>query len=474
MANRITIEPVTRIEGHARIQLHLGEDGRVEQAYFQVTQFRGFEHFVQGRPFAEMPALMARICGICPVSHELASAKACDQILAVAVPETALALRRLLNLGQLIQSHALSFFYLSAPDLMLGMDHPAATRNFFGLAERDPQFARDGIRLRQFGQQLIERVAGKRIHPAWVVPGGVSSPLAPDARDAILAGLPAIKDLAFGHLQQWKSRMEAFAALIPDFAHFPSLFMGIAGPEGQLEHYDGQLQIIDVTGMPLATLATPGQYSQYIGEAAEPWTYLKFPYFLPHGYPGGMYRVGPMARLNIARSCGTELAGKEFAVWRELGGSGPVLGSFYNHYARLIELLFAVEQVEQLLDSPAILDTRVRANAGVNAQAGIGISEAPRGTLIHHYQVDEHGLMQKANLIIATGHNNLAMHRGILQAAQHQINQGHLDEGALNTIEAVIRAFDPCLACSTHAVGSMPLIITLYDHQGLPIDEVHR
>ena len=474
MANRITIEPVTRIEGHARIQLHLGENGKIEQAYFQVTQFRGFEHFVQGRPFAEMPSITARICGICPVSHELASAKACDQILAAAVPETAQALRRLLNLGQLIQSHALSYFYLSAPDLLLGMDYPAANRNFFGLAARDPQFARDGIRLRQFGQQIIERLAGKRIHPAWVVPGGVSTPLAVEARDTILAEIEQIKDLALRHLQRWKSCMDDFAQLAPTFANFPSLFMGLAGSEGQLEHYDGQLQIIDATGLPLATLTSPGQYAQYIGEAVEPWTYLKFPYFIPHGYPGGMYRVGPMARLNIARSCGMELAGKELAYWRELSGSGPVLGSFHNHYARLIELLFAVEQVELLLDSPAILDKRVRATAGVNAQEGVGISEAPRGTLIHHYQVDEHGLIQKANLIIATGHNNLAMHRGILQAAQHQIRHGHLDEGVLNTIEAVIRAFDPCLTCSTHAVGSMPLIITLHDHQGQLVGEVRR
>lgn len=473
MDNRITIEPVTRIEGHARIQLHLDDSGQVAQAFFQVTQFRGFEHFVKGRPMAEMPAITARICGICPVSHELASAKACDQILAVALPETALALRRLLNLGQLIQSHALSYFYLSAPDLLLGMDHPAETRNFFGLAQLEPQFARDGIRIRQFGQELIERLAGKRIHPAWVVPGGVSTPLATEARDLILAELPVIKELTLHALERWHASLPGFAKLVPTFANIPSLFMGLSGSDGQLEHYDGALCLIDPQGAPLVSLDDPKHYPDVIGEAVEPWTYLKFPYFIPRGYPGGMYRVGPLARLNIARFCGTELADRELAGWRELG-PGPVNSIFFNHYARLIEILYALEQVERILDSPTILAKRVRATAGVNTQEGIGVTEAPRGTLIHHYQVDEHGLIEKANLIVATGHNNLAMNQGILQAAQHHVKQGQLNEGALNTVEAVIRAFDPCLACSTHAVGSMPLIIALYDQQGMLLKELRR
>lgn len=470
---QIVIEPVSRIEGHAAIRLFLDEAGRVQDARFQVNQVRGFEQFVVGRPFFEMPSLTARTCGICPVSHELASAKACDQLLAVAIPATAGKLRRLLNLGQLIQSHALSFFYLSAPDLLLGMDHPPESRNFFGLAAVDPQFARDGIRLRQFGQQVIERLAGRRIHPSWVVPGGVNSPLAATARDAILAELPAIIALIRTHLDRFKQTLDCHQEQIDVFARFPSLFLGLVNDAGTLEHYDGRLRIIDAAGTPVGDDLAAGEYQQAVAEAVEPWTYLKFPYYRPHGYPDGMYRVGPLARLNLAARCGTELADRELAQFRALA-SGPVLSTFYSHYARLIETLYAAERIEQLLAEPDILDARVRATAGVNNLEGIGIAEAPRGTLIHHYRVNGDGLIEWANLIIATGHNNLAMQRGILQAARHFLDGTAIREGLLNRIEAVIRAFDPCLACSTHAVGAMPLVVELVGPDGTILDRLRR
>lgn len=471
----ITIAPVTRIEGHARISLILDDSGTVSDARFQVTQFRGFERFIEGRPFFEMPALTARTCGICPISHELASAKACDQLLAVSIPETAKKLRRLLNLGQLLQSHALSYFYLSAPDLLLGMDHPPAERNFFGLATINPQFAGDGIRLRQFGQQLIERLAGRRIHPAWVVPGGVSSPLTSTAREAILVELPAIRNLINSHLKRFKQSLDGYQEYARTFACFPSLFLGLVGPDGQLEHYDGRVRVIDATGSPVADGLAASDYPHYIGEAVEPWTYLKFPYYLPHGYPDGMYRVGPLARLNVIDRCGTEQADLELQQFRQMETAGPVLSSFHGHYARLIEMLSAVEMIEQLLADPAILDPHVRATAGVNQCEGIGMTEAPRGTLIHHYKVNADGLIEWANLIIATGHNNLAMNRGILQAAQYYLNKKErIEEGMLNRVEAVIRAFDPCLACSTHAVGTMPLVIELLRPDGRCLDWVQR
>ena len=473
MEKRITIEPVTRIEGHAKISLFQGPAGQVHDAHFQVTQIRGFEKFIEGRPFFEMPSLTARTCGICPVSHELASAKACDQLLAVSIPETAKNLRRILNLGQLIQSHALSFFYLSAPDLLLGMDHPPETRNFFGMAATDPQFARDGIRLRQFGQQVIERLAGRRIHPAWVVPGGVNSPLEALARETILSEIPAIKELARKHLARFKQSLEQYEEYIRVFARFPSLFLGLGNRDNSLEHHDGPVRIIDGNGGLIADRLEAEDYQSFIGEAIEPWTYLKFPYYKPLGYPGGMYRVGPLARLNLVSQCGTELADRELAAFRSLE-SGPVQSSFHYHYARLIELLFAVEKIEVLLADPAILDHTVRAVAGVNNREGIGMTEAPRGTLIHHYQVNADGLIEWANLIIATGHNNLAMNRGILQAAQHYIKGDTLHEGLLNRIEAVIRAFDPCLACSTHAVGTLPLVVELFSPEGLLLEQVRR
>jgi len=471
--SHITIEPVSRIEGHAAIRLFLDDAGQVQDARFQVTQVRGFEQFVVGRPFSEMPSLTARICGICPVSHELASARACDQLLAVSIPATAARLRALLNLAQLIQSHALSFFYLSAPDLLLGMDHPPQTRNFFGLVDADPQFARDGIRIRQFGQQTIERLAGRRVHPAWLVPGGVNAPLSANHREAILAELPSIKTLVRTHLDRFKDSLECHEEPIRVFAHFPSLFLGLVNDKGTLEHDQGKLRMIDAAGNPVMADLEPQAYQEVIGEAVEPWTYLKFPYYRPLGYPGGMYRVGPLARLNLISSCGTELADRELTQFQQLA-NGPVLGMFHSHYARLIETLYAVERIEQLLADPHILDQRVRAEAGVNNLEGVGVSEAPRGTLIHHYRVNEDGLIQWMNLVIATGHNNLAMQRGILQAAQHFLNGTALHEGLLNRIEAVIRTFDPCLSCSTHAVGDMPLMVELVGPDGTVLDQRRR
>ena len=469
---QITIEPVTRIEGHARIALFLDQDDRVADARFQVTQIRGFEHFVKGRPFFEMPALTARTCGICPVSHALASAKACDRLLAVTIPEAAVNLRRILNLGQLIQSHALSYFYLSSPDLLLGMDHPPEQRTFIGVAGLDPQFARDGIRLRQFGQQVIERLAGRRIHPAWVVPGGVDSPLGEQVRVDLLAEIPAIKTMVRGHLDRFKRSLDRYGEYISVFGHFPSLFLALVDADGGLDHYDGHLRIIDAEGALLA-LQPVHRYRDLIGEAIEPWTFLKFPYYLPLGYPDGMYRVGPLARLNVIDRCGTELADRELAEFRSLEPR-PAHSSFHFHYARLIEILHGVERLEQLLADPAITDRRVRATAGVNNLEGIGVIEAPRGTLIHHYRVDGDGLIEWVNLIVATGHNNLAMNRGILQAARHYLDVSAPSEGILNRIEAVIRAYDPCLACSTHAVGTMPLVVELIGPDGVIRTRIHR
>ena len=471
---QILIEPITRIEGHARIRLLLDEDGRVGDVQFQVTQIRGFEQFVRGRPYYEMPSITARICGICPVSHALASAKACDQILAVVIPPTAILLRRVLHFGQIIQSHALSFFYLAGPDLLLGLDHPPESRNFLGLAAVDPQCARDGIRLRRFGQQLIESLAGRRIHPGWVVPGGVDTPLEETARSAILDALPAVKALVATHLDRFKQSLDRYREPIEVFGHFPSLFLGLVDQQGQLELYDGRLRVMDAAGTILADDNAADAYQRLIGEAIEPWTYLSFPYYKPQGYPTGMYRVGPLARLNLATNgCGTELADRELTFFRSLA-DGPVLSSFHGHLARLIELLHAVEMVELLLAAPAITNRHVRARAGVNNLEGIGIAEAPRGTLIHHYRVDVNGLIEWVNLIIATGHNNLAMHRGLLQAARHFLKQAVLTEGLLNRLEAVIRTFDPCLSCSTHAVGAMPLVIELLDPDGRVVDRVQR
>lgn len=469
----LVINPVTRIEGHGKITIQLDEQGKVADARFHVTQLRGFEKLCEGRPFYEMPSLMARICGICPVSHLVASAKACDAILATRIPATAVKLRTILNLAQIVQSHALSFFHLSSPDLLLGMDADPARRNIFGLAEAHPQLARDGVRLRQIGQQIIEKMAGKRIHPSWVVAGGVNEPLAVATRDAILAVLPEALQIAQKTLDWFKTVLDQFREEIRTFANFPTYFLGLVSPNGELEHYNGFFRVVDSRGNIVADKLDVLNYADVIGEACEPDSYLKSPYYKPRGYPEGIYRVGPLARLNIADRCGTPRADQEWAEFRELD-RGAVLSSFYYHYARLIEIIYGIERMEQLLQAPDILSKHVRAFAGTNNPEGIGVTEAPRGTLIHHYKVDDNGLITWANLIIATGHNNLALNRGVLQVAKHFVNGEKLTEGMLNRVEAVVRAFDPCLSCSTHALGQMPLRVQLLNAGGEVVDEVRR
>jgi len=469
----IVIDPVTRIEGHSKITLHLNEDGRVEDAHLHITQFRGFEKFCEGRPFSEMPSLMARICGICPVSHLIASAKACDALLAVRIPPTAEKLRRIFGLAQVVQSHALSFFHLSSPDLLLGMDSDPKERNIFGVLQKKPELAKNGIRLRQFGQQVIERLGGKRIHPAWIVPGGVSEPLSVANRDAILHGIPEMLALTELTIEWFKSVIEKFREEISTFGNFPTLFLAIVKKDGGLTFYDGTIRIVDATGSVVAQGLAAADYPEYIEEKVESWSYLKSAYYKPKGYPDGIYRVGPLARLNVADRCGTERADQELAEFQELQRTA-VLSSFHYHYARLIEILYCVERMQQLLNDPEILSKHVRAVARANSLEGVGAAEAPRGTLFHHYKIDEQGLMGWANLIIATGHNNLAMNRSILQVAKHFVHNEKLTDGMLNRVEAVIRAYDPCLSCSTHALGEMPLHIQLLSPDGRILDEVRR
>ena len=469
----IVIDPVTRIEGHAKITLHLNDEGRVDDARFHVTQFRGFEKFCEGRPFSEMPSLMARICGICPVSHLIASAKACDALLAVRIPPTADKLRRIFGLAQVVQSHALSFFHLSLPDLLLGMDADPAKSNLIGVLEQKRELARDGIRLRQFGQQIIERLGGKRIHPAWVVPGGVSEPLTQLNRDAILAGVPEVLAITERTLEWFKSIIEKFREEIASFGNFPTLFLGVVKKDGGLTFYDGKIRVVSAAGDVVASDLDPAEYPQYIGEKVESWTYLKSPYYLSAGYPNGIYRVGPLARLNVADRCNTPRADQELAEFHELQRTA-VLSSFHYHHARLIEILYCIERMEQLLNDPEILTKHVRAHARPNSFEGVGCCEAPRGTLIHHYRIDEQGLIRWANLIIATGHNNMAMNRGILQVAKHFVRGERMTPGMLNRVEALIRAYDPCLSCSTHAFGEMPMVVQLINSSGEVIDEIRK
>ena len=473
MSQTIAIDPVTRLEGHGKITIHLNDQGEVENAHFHVTQVRGFEKFSEGRPFYEMPSLMARICGICPVSHLLASAKACEAIMAVRIPHTAAQLRRMLNLAQMVQSHALSFFYLSSPDLLLGMESDPKTRNIFGVAGAKPELGRAGVALRRFGQHTIELLANKRIHPGWVVPGGVTEPLAPAKRDEILAMLPEAHANLSMALAAYKQIASSFKPEVEVFANFPSNYLGMINEDEAIAFTDGELRLIDPKGNIIEDGITATRYTEVIGEAVENYSYTKFAYYKPLGYPEGSYRVGPLARLNIVKSMGMPLADKELAEFKQLA-NGPVESSFYYHHARLIEMLYGLEKIEELLSDPLILDKHVRATAGVNRLEGAGVAEAPRGTLMHNYTVDEDGKIVWANLVIATGQNNNAMNNGVLQAARHYVKDGKFTEGVLNRIEAVIRTFDPCLSCSTHAFGQMPLVLTLLSAEGRVVDQVIR
>jgi NAD-reducing hydrogenase large subunit len=473
MSQTITIDPVTRLEGHGKITIQLNGQGEVEDAHFHVTQVRGFERFSEGRPFYEMPSLMARICGICPVSHLIASAKACEAIMSVRIPHTAAQLRRMLNLAQMVQSHALSFFYLSSPDLLLGMEADPKVRNILGVAAAKPELGRAGIGLRRFGQSMIEILGNKRIHPGWVIPGGVTEPLEPAKRDKILAMIPeayANIGLALGAYKQIAGK---FGAEIEVFGNFPSNYMGLINEDDSIEFTDGVLRLVDATDSIIEDGISAARFAEVIGEAVEPYSYTKFAYYKPLGYPAGSYRVGPLARLNIVKRMGTPKAEKELIEFKQLA-DGPVEGSFYYHHARLVEILYGIEKIEEILSDPRILGKHVRATAGVNRLEGTGQAEAPRGTLHHHYKVDDNGKITWANLVIATGQNNKAMNLGVLQAAQHYIKDGRFTEGILNRVEAVVRTFDPCLSCSTHAAGQMPLEILLVSAKGEVIDRVAR
>ncbi|HTL68077.1 MAG TPA: Ni/Fe hydrogenase subunit alpha [Lacunisphaera sp.] len=475
MTKRIVIDPVTRIEGHAKITIRLDDDGHVADAEFHVVEFRGFEKFCEGRPLAEMPGITARICGICPVSHLLASARAGDAILAVRVPTAAEKLRRLMNLGQFVQSHALSFFHLSAPDFLLGWDTPPEKRNVFGLVAANPELARAGIRLRQFGQEIIEILGGKKVHPAWAVPGGVRSGVDRAALDRIAAWLPEAHRTTGTALDLFKKVLATHTREIETYGNFPSLFMGLVGPRGEWEHHGGKLRFVDGTGQLVADQVEPKEYKQHLGEAVQASSYLKSPYYRPLGLHSGLYRVGPLARLNICSSIGTPKADAELANFRSFG-RGAVTSSFLYHYARLIEILAALERIELYLADPDLLRTHIRSDAGINHLHGVGVSEAPRGTLFHEYWVDEHGLIQKVNLIIATGNNNLAMNRTVAQIARAYLPAGAktIPEPLLNRIEHGIRCYDPCLSCSTHAAGQMALHVQLLAPDGSVAHEVRR
>ncbi len=472
--NTILISPVTRIEGHAKITLRLNDAGEVSEAFFHVNEFRGFEKFCEGRMYTEMPTITPRICGICPTSHTLASVKACEMIQGIQPTYTANLLRRLMHIGQNLSSHALSFFHLSSPDFLLGYDSDPAKRNVLGIAEKFPDLALRGIRLRKFGQELSERITGKKIHIMGIVPGGMAYPLSEENRKALLKWIPEAIETVRKGISLIKRFHEDNEEMVKTFAPSPTAYLGTVGPNGEHELYDGKLRWVDEDGIILQDQVDPKNYLNYIAERSVDWSYLKYPYYKPLGIEKGVYRVGPLARLNVASRMRTPLAQKEFEVFKRMCNGKPLHGTFYYHYTRLIECLSDVETAEIILNDPQVTSLHIQHKGRLNYQEGIGSSEAPRGTLFHHYKTDSTGKLIMVNLLIATGQNNPSMNRSVLEVARQYVKGDQVQEGMLNRVESAIRCYDPCLSCSTHALGQMPMEIEVTDARGERVKVLER
>jgi NAD-reducing hydrogenase large subunit len=474
MTKKIVIEPVTRVEGHGKVTVHLNDKGHVDKAHLHITQVRGFEKFCEGRLFNEMPAITPRICGICPVSHHLASAKAGDEVLGAPPPRPANLLRELMHMGQIVQSHGMHFFELAGPDLLLGFDADPAIRNVVGLLQANPDLTVKAVMLRKWGQEIIRILGGRRIHPNFAIPGGVNKALTKAERDEILAGYEdalATTQAAIGIMQGWA---EANSDIINEFAVFPTGYFGLVKPGNTLELYEGNIRLTGADGKELEKF-DPRNYLNYIAEHVENWSYLKFPYYKKMGYPQGVYRVGPLGRCNTSDKMATPLADEELKKWKKINNGKPVENTLHYHTARLIETLYAIENVKVLLDDPDILSNDILNTCRDPKPYGVGVIEAPRGTLIHHYWMNENQQIEKVNLIVSTGHNNWAMSEAVDSVAKTYItNAADVTEGQLNRVEAAIRAHDPCLSCSTHAVGQMPIIMEIRDSSDQLVKTITR
>ncbi len=468
----IEINPITRIEGHGKITVNLKDDGSVENARFHVTQFRGFEVFSKGRDFREMPVITPRICGICPVSHHLASAKACDAIMGVKVTPTAHKLRELMHMGQIIQSHALSFFHLSSPDILFGFDADPAIRNIAGVAQKHPDLALLGIGMRKYGQEIIKTLGSKKVHPWHSIPGGVNRSVTETEKDLMLEGIPSLKAKLKETIELVKNYLDEHDEQARTFASFDGSYMGLV-KNGNLELFDGDIRIKGPRGRIMDQFKDKDYY-KYIGEHVEKWSYLKFPFYRNLGFPHGSYRVGPLGRVNACDDISTPEASAELKKFRSRTSDGMVHYTLYYHYARLLEILYAFERTEELLNDSDITGSDLRVTSRDILPEGIGVIEAPRGTLIHHYEVNDKGAIEKVNLIVATGHNNYAMNKGVEMVAMENIKGENVDEGVLNSMEHVIRCYDPCLSCSTHAVGKMPLSVSIYNAEGYNIKTIEK
>ena len=471
---RVIIEPVTRVEGHGKVSLLLDEGGHVQQARFHVVEFRGFERFVQGRPYWEVPVLVQRLCGICPVSHHLAAAKAMDMRVGVAqLPPTAEKMRRLMHYGQMFQSHALHFFHLVSPDLLFGFDADPAIRNVVGVATSPAHrhLAVMGVMMRKYGQEIIKATAGKKIHGTGAIPGGINKNLSVAERDAFLKDVDQMQEWSVAALALCKQYTRDHLAEFAEFGSFPSNHLSIVRADGAMDLYDGNLRAIDADGNVVFDQVRPVDYAAYLAEEVKSWSYMKFPFIRSLGPENGWYRVGPLARINTCDFIDTPIAEQERQELKSLTGGKPVNISMAYHWARLIELVHAIEKIRDLLNDKDLQGAELLAQ-GTFQEVGVGIVEAPRGTLFHQYWVDEQDLVTRANLIVSTTNNNEPMNRAVRKVAADYLDGRTLTEGLLNRIEVAIRAYDPCLSCATHAIGQMPLSVSLFDADNRLLDHI--
>ena len=471
---RIAIDPVSRVEGHGKVTILLDEDNKVHQVRLHIVEFRGFERFIQGRPYWEVPVMVQRLCGICPVSHHLAASKALDVIVgADRLTPTAEKMRRLMHYGQILQSHALHFFHLSSPDLLFGFGSELGRRNIVGVAQQYPDIAKKGILLRKFGQEVIRLTAGKRVHGTGAVPGGVNRALSADERKLLLADAYQMIAWSRDAVRIIKELHQQDRALYDHFGTVRSSFMGLVAPDGSLDLYHGVLRARDADGRILFDQVDYQTYDRLITEEVKPWSYMKFPYFTSMGPEAGWYKVGPLARVQNCDSIPTPFAEHERRELVAYAGGKPLHGSLAFHWARMIEMLFAAETIKDLLHDDDLSGTELM-TSGERRREGVGVIEAPRGTLFHHYQVGDDDLVTMANLIVSTTNNNQAMNTAVREVAKQYLHGQEITEGLLNHIEVAIRAFDPCLSCATHALGQMPLEVTLVDAEGTELDRKYK
>lgn len=467
---RVAIDPVTRVEGHGKVTILLDDDNKVHQVRLHIVEFRGFEAFIEGRPFWEVPVVVQRLCGICPVSHHLAAVKAMDRIAGYErLTPTAEKLRRLMHYGQILQSHAVHFFHLASPDLLLGFDSEPTRRNIIGVAADFPEIAKQGVLLRKYGQEVIRHTSGKRIHGTGAIPGGVNKTLTAAERDEMRRDI----DTMIGWSRDAVRLVERLHATRPEFYDFfgdaPSNMLSLAAPNGALELYDGRLRARDVDGASIFDQVPCSDYDTLLKEDVKPWTYMKFPHIRTLGAEAGWYKVGPLARLQTCDFIPTPLAEEERRIFVAHGAGKPRHGALLFHWARMIEALHAAETIRDLLDDSDITGTELMGDKGERREEAVGVIEAPRGTLFHHYRVGENDLVSFCNLIVSTTNNNQAMNEAIRSVARRELSGHEVTEGLLNNIEVAIRAYDPCLSCATHAIGQMPLQVDLVDSTGATV-----